>query len=299
MTHISPQTPPGLEALLDRHDAFVFDLWGVLHDGKQCFPGVTAMLRKIRLAGKKVGILSNSPRPLAAAAENIRKYNLVPEFYDALLTSGQLVFEALRTRPDPWLQKLGTDCIHIGPDHEFAAFTHLGLTREGDLDNATFIFATGISDPLASRDDFRPILDYGLERKLPLLCANPDRYVMRGGQRGISIGALAAQYAELGGDVRDSYGKPHPEIFRRMLQQLGAPAERTLMIGDNLDTDIAGARALHMPTLWIYGGVHLPELGPEAARDLAASGTLPTAELSEFLDRRNSAVDYALPRVTF
>ncbi|MGB4101908.1 MAG: TIGR01459 family HAD-type hydrolase [Alphaproteobacteria bacterium] len=299
MTIAPPQTPPGLEALLDLYDVFIFDLWGVLYDGKQCFPGITPMLRKIKMAGKKIGILSNSPRPLAAAAENIRKYNLVPEYYDALLTSGQLVFEALRTRSDPWLQKLGKDCIHIGPDREFAPYLPLGLTREGDLDNATFIFATGISDALATREDFRPILDYGLERKLPLLCANPDRFVMRGDQRSIAIGTLAAQYAELGGDVRDNYGKPHPEIFRRMLQQLGAPPERTLMIGDNLLTDITGARALHIPTLWIYGGVHLPELGPEAAHDLATCGKLTTEELVAFLEQQDCPVNYAMPRVVF
>ena len=295
----APQTPPGLAALLDRYDAFIFDLWGVLHDGKQCYPGIMPMLRKIRMAGKKVGILSNSPRPLAAAAENIRKFNLVPEFYDALLTSGQLVFEALRERPDAWMQQLGRDCIHIGPDHEFASFAPLGLTKEGDPDDATFIFVTGIADPLAVCDDFQPILDYGLARKLPLLCANPDRNVTIGGQRSIAAGALATRYAAMGGTMRESYGKPHPEIFRRMLQQLGAPADRTLMIGDNLLTDIAGARALKIPTLWIYGGVHLTELSPEAVHDMATSGVVAADDLAAFLCQHDSNADYVLPRVVF
>ena len=293
----APQTPTGLAALFDQYDAFVFDLWGVLHDGKQCYPGILPMLRKVRAAGKKVGILSNSPRPLAAAAENIRKFNLVPEYYDALLTSGQLVFEALRERSDPWLQKLGKDCIHIGPDHEFASFAPLGLTKEGEVEDATFLFVTGVDDALATRDDFQPILDYGLTRKLPMLCANPDRNVMVGDQRSISAGALAAHYASLGGDVRDTYGKPHPEIFRRMLQQLGSPPQRTLMIGDNLLTDIAGARALQIPTLWIYGGVHLSDLGPEAANDLAMAGTIAAEELTAYLQQQNSGTDYVLPRV--
>jgi HAD superfamily hydrolase (TIGR01459 family) len=295
----TPLVPTGIAALLDRYDAFIFDLWGVLHDGKQCYPGILPMLRKIRMAGKKVGILSNSPRPLALAAENIRKFNLVPEYYDALLTSGQLVFEALRDRPDAWLQKLGKDCIHIGPAHEFAAFTPLGLINEGEPEDATFIFVTGVADVLATRDDFKPILDYGLDQKLPLLCANPDRNVMVGDQRSISAGALAAQYAEMGGDVRDTYGKPHPEIFRRMLQQLGATAERTLMVGDNLFTDITGSRGLNIATLWIYGGVHLSELGSEAAHDFAANGAVAPDELAAFLRSQNITADYMLPRVVF
>lgn len=46
--------------------------------------------------------------------------------------------------------------------------------------------------------------------------------------------------------------KPHPEIFRHALGQMGGPApERVLMVGDNLDTDIRGGVAAGLDTCWI------------------------------------------------
>lgn len=44
--------------------------------------------------------------------------------------------------------------------------------------------------------------------------------------------------------------KPHPDIFRFALKQASCPAEKTIMIGDNLQTDIIGARNSGIDQLW-------------------------------------------------
>ena len=44
--------------------------------------------------------------------------------------------------------------------------------------------------------------------------------------------------------------KPHPSIFEEALRRLGAAAGRTLMIGDSLTSDMAGAAALGIGTCW-------------------------------------------------
>lgn len=54
--------------------------------------------------------------------------------------------------------------------------------------------------------------------------------------------------------ISDDVGqaKPHPEIFHRALALANLPkAERVLMIGDNLDTDIRGAQAVGFDTCWL------------------------------------------------
>jgi putative hydrolase of the HAD superfamily len=43
--------------------------------------------------------------------------------------------------------------------------------------------------------------------------------------------------------------KPHPAIFERALELVGAAPERTLFVGDTLATDVAGAHALGMKTV--------------------------------------------------
>ncbi len=45
--------------------------------------------------------------------------------------------------------------------------------------------------------------------------------------------------------------KPHPAIFRAVLDQLGLPAQRTVMVGDTLGADILGAQAVGMRAVWI------------------------------------------------
>jgi len=46
-------------------------------------------------------------------------------------------------------------------------------------------------------------------------------------------------------------GKPRRRGFRRVLQALGLPPERAAMVGDQLFTDVLGAKRLGMYTIWV------------------------------------------------
>ena len=77
----------------------------------------------------------------------------------------------------------------------------------------------------------------------------------------------------------EGVSKPDPEIFRRAVRGLGVPAEETVMIGDNPEADIRGAKAFGMRAIWkrddywqapqVVDGIvgELEEL-PKAIRDL-------------------------------
>ncbi|MCZ6573736.1 MAG: HAD family hydrolase [Planctomycetota bacterium] len=60
-------------------------------------------------------------------------------------------------------------------------------------------------------------------------------------------------------------GKPDPEVFRVALEALGTPAAETVMVGNSLRHDIAGARAAGMPCVWLdhTGRGHGEELEPD------------------------------------
>jgi HAD superfamily hydrolase (TIGR01509 family) len=45
--------------------------------------------------------------------------------------------------------------------------------------------------------------------------------------------------------------KPHPEVFAKALRELGAPASRTLFVGDDPEDDVRGAAAMGMRTAWV------------------------------------------------
>ena len=103
--------------------------------------------------------------------------------------------------------------------------------------------------------EFEDVLQDCARHHLPMICANPDLQVIRGGVRVLCAGSLALRYQELGGDVR-SIGKPDPAIYQPVLQSLDLPVERVLAVGDALHTDIAGAAGVDIAACWVLGGVH-------------------------------------------
>jgi len=46
-------------------------------------------------------------------------------------------------------------------------------------------------------------------------------------------------------------GKPEPEIFRHLLQKLGTAPHESLMVGNSLSRDVAGAKRAGMPSCWL------------------------------------------------
>ena len=61
----------GMAALADRYDAFILDVWGVLHDGVTLYPGVVDTLERLTAAGKPFVMLTNALRRSSAVAEAI------------------------------------------------------------------------------------------------------------------------------------------------------------------------------------------------------------------------------------
>lgn len=60
-------------------------------------------------------------------------------------------------------------------------------------------------------------------------------------------------------------GKPRPEIFHRLLEELGVSAEEAIMVGNSLERDIAGARNAHIRSIWIRvpGSEEHAEVAPD------------------------------------
>ena len=58
----------GMAALIENYDAFILDVWGVLHDGVTLYPGAVDTLERLTEAGKPFVMLTNAPRRSAAVA---------------------------------------------------------------------------------------------------------------------------------------------------------------------------------------------------------------------------------------
>jgi len=251
----------GFAPLADRFDGFILDLWGVIHDGVRAFPAAVDCLHRLRAARKPTLLLSNVPRPNRDAQALMQRMGITGDLYTDILTSGEAVQRALRNPPDLWWAELGRRVFHLGPERDRGVLDGLKLTSMPDPTAANFVLNTGPDDHRNPSDmaEFEPVLQECARHHLPMVCANPDLVVIRGGVRVLCAGALAERYRELGGDVR-SLGKPDPAIYQPVLQRLGLPPDRILAVGDALHTDIAGAQGVGIAACWVLGGVHATKL---------------------------------------
>jgi HAD superfamily hydrolase (TIGR01459 family) len=130
------------------------------------------------------------------------------------------------------------------------------------------------------------------DRGLPMVCANPDIMVERGDALVYCAGALADVYGKLGGEVIYA-GKPYAPIydlaFDLVNEKRGAPLprHRIVAIGDGIRTDIAGAAAQDIDSVFVASGVHLDGAArtqlssSTVSRLFSAGGARPVAALAE------------------
>ena len=52
----------GVSALVADFDGYILDQWGVMHDGTRPYPGAAECLQRLRAAGKRIVVLSNSSK---------------------------------------------------------------------------------------------------------------------------------------------------------------------------------------------------------------------------------------------
>ena len=271
------KTINGLSEIAHNYDAFIVDLWGVVHDGVRPYPEALAALKNLQ--GRPVLLLSNAPRRAASAQNMLRRMNIPDDLYTSILTSGEAVWLALRDRTHPWFATLGHRVYHLGPARDRNVLEGLNLTITPTSADADFVVNTGPDDDMhdpGTLETFLPELHACRAANLPMICANPDRIVMRDNIRILCAGTLAEHYETLGGNVI-SLGKPHPEIYQMALTTLATPPARILAIGDSLHTDIAGATASNIDSLWVLGGIHAHATVTDEQTIRESAGHTPTA----------------------
>lgn len=278
--------PNGLGAIIDGIDLVVMDLWGCMHDGVTAYPAALEALRQLKLADVKVALVSNAPRRIEVVRPRMREIGIADDLYAGLYTSGEEVWNHIARKDRPDYAALGSRVYQIVGGQDLTFLDGLDVTAVDDVTTADFVLVIGVDSPNDTVADFRPVLETARARGLPLVCANPDLIVHRGGIAEICAGAIAEAYREMDGQVIIE-GKPYPGIYRRAFKDFGItdPA-RVLGIGDALRTDVAGAKGVGAKSLLIAGGIHhtvLLEgtvLDQDALARLAEGGPQPDYALS-------------------
>lgn len=252
-----------LDDIAGGYRAVLCDLWGVYHDGIRPHAAALAALRAYRARGGIVVLFTNAPRSEAEVRRFLARIGAPDDTHDGIMSSGIAAQAALASGA------LGQRFHYLGPARDLPLMTDLGLAPVA-LEAAEAVLCTGlVDDRTETPADYAPTLQAIRARDLPFLCANPDIVVDRGDQRLWCAGALARDYAALGGRVV-WFGKPHLPIYDQALALVnrlaGEPVPRAgvLAIGDGPATDLAGARDAGLDALLITGGLMAEALGTGA-----------------------------------
>src|SRR5436305_9859797 len=208
-----------LRDLVGGFDVVLSDIWGVVHNGLVAFPEACEALHTFRKQGGTVILITNAPRPADSVQRQLRKLGVADDIYDAIVSSGDLTRHFVADHP-------GKKIFWLGPERDNSIYRGLDAVI-GPLEEADYIICTGLfDDETESAEDYRAMMLQARERKLPLVCANPDIVVERGDRLISCAGAIAELYRELGG-AGIFYGKRRRPIYERAVAlavgQRGAP----------------------------------------------------------------------------
>ena len=278
----------GLGELARSYDGILCDVWGVLHNGRAAWPGAIDALSRFRSQGGRVVMITNAPRPRQPVIEQLAGLGVPDGVFDAVVTSGDVTRNLIRSMPPR--------VFHLGPERDKRIYDNLDVELS-DWREADSVVCTGLfDDRTETPEQYAELLAELNTRDLPFICANPDIVVEYGDAMLWCAGALARDYAALGGKTLIA-GKPHEPIYKRAMEVLetaaGQPVakDRVLAIGDGMPTDVKGAADFGLDLLYVSAGIHAADYGEPATPD--------PARLEAFLDKHGASPVGWLPRLVW
>lgn len=267
----------GFKEIHTLYDTYIFDIWGVIHNGIQLYPGVLSCLEQLHHQKKTIAFLSNSPRAGIHHERIFTAFGIPRNLYEFIYTSGDALNTALEKTPSLSL----TDNFFFLGDEQLHQTVWQGMKgqRVPVMDEAAYLLCTA-----PTPNDLK-ILKEAILLNLPMLCSNPDKSAIVGTEKIACAGTVAENYEQMGGTVIYC-GKPERFMFESILDRLGHPEiQKTLMVGDGLFTDIKGAQTVNLPSAFIQGGLHAQD--PEAK------------DLKTWFESQGITPTYVLPSVVW
>jgi 4-nitrophenyl phosphatase len=239
--------------------AVLFDMDGVLYRGKQVLPGVNELLAFLEGCGIGYACITNNASMTPGQYEQKLGEMGIAIPARLVITSAIVTARYLRGVYPP-----GTRVLIVGMR---------GL-REALLDDGYFVEDRASPDLVVQGADFEltyatlKVASLAIRKGARYVATNPDRTFPA--EEGLVPGAGAVMAALVAAtDVTPLViGKPAPTMFLVAAEMLGTTPAQTLMVGDRIDTDIAGARSSGMPCALVLTGVSQRE-------DLATEPTAP------------------------
>ncbi|MDF2048313.1 HAD-IIA family hydrolase [Arthrobacter sp. Cr_A7] len=233
-------------SLISRFDALLADLDGVVYAGPHAIPGAVESLQQLSGLGVGLGyVTNNASRSPAQVAAHLRELG-APAEDDQVVSSSQAAAELLASRLAPGSRILVTGSPALAHEIEL-----VGLVPVYSQDEEPVAVVQGFNPNIGWKDLAEAT--YVVSAGALWVATNTDMSIPQA--RGIAPGngTLVAAVTAATGQKPLVAGKPEAPLFHSAAKRLGA--ERPLVVGDRLDTDILGGNNAGFATVAVLTGV--------------------------------------------
>ncbi len=232
--------------LISRFDALLADLDGVVYAGPKAIPGAIESLRKLAGVGVGLGyVTNNASRSPAEVAAHLRELG-APADEEQVVSSPQAAAALLAAELPAGAHVLVTGSRALAREVEL-----VGLVPVDSAEGQPVAVVQGFSPALGWKDLAEA--SYVVAAGALWVATNTDMSIPQA--RGIAPGngTLVAAVAAATGQRPIVAGKPQAPLFHAAAKRLNA--DRPLVVGDRLDTDILGGNKAGFATALVLTGV--------------------------------------------
>lgn len=235
------------EVLAARHDVALLDLDGVVYVGDHAVPAAAEGLAAARAAGMRLAFVTNNAgRPPEVVAAHLVELG-IPALADEVVTSAQAGAHVLARR-----LPAGSTVLAVGGPGVALAIERAGLRPVREPGESVDAVLQGYGPDVAWSDLAAAAV--AVRGGALWILTNPDLTLPTPAGPAPGNGSLAlAVEAAAGRPPDDIAGKPHPALMQTSIERMGA--RTPIVVGDRLDTDIAGAMRAEIPSLLVFTGI--------------------------------------------
>ncbi len=228
---------------------FMFDLDGCVWFGGIPAEGAAALISALRSEGRGVFFLTNvSGATAPALSARLSKAGIQVEA-EAVMGPLSVVHRHPMLRDRPPAMVLGTDAVRtVLKEAGVAVVTDPGAARVVVVGRDPHMTYGDLATALRALDAGAELLALNLDRRVP--SAN-GVYVP-------GAGAIVAALTAASGREPEVVGKPSAFFFQEAMRHFGVEASQTAMVGDSIDSDVAGGMRAGLRTVLVGPGVGAP-----------------------------------------
>ena len=232
--------------LAERYDLALVDLDGVAYRGHDPIPHAAEGLTGARTRGMRlVFVTNNASREPESVADQLTGLGIPTDPHE-VMTAAQAAAGVLTTRLDP-----GAKVLVVGGAGLVTAVRAAGFTVVTSADDEPEAVAQGFAPEVGWTQLAEAA--YAVQRGAWHVASNLDLTLPTARGFAPGNGSLVGAVRAATGVTPDSAGKPAPTMYHLAVERAGA--RRVLVIGDRLDTDLAGARSGGYDGLHVLTGV--------------------------------------------